>query len=422
MYPIVSLLLAIGTAGALCADETTWEEATLAQVWAWAEEESPSVQSRLMESRAYELAARGEDRERLPSLYVESTADGGQRVSPGEERALGISARANVHARAEWVFLDPGAHGDQRSARLQVEEALASALSEADLERRAVSSLYFDLLAAQDQTKAARSRVELVDAVADVVERRVEAGVETPSAAARAQRSRRDARQALSEAATATELARARLAATIGRCVHPVDDVERGPAPPGADSDAPSETPEVTHLLRRSERLSAEADAARSRDAFSARAFGAAGLYASRAYDRPIEPEYFLGVTARWQPDLFGVRRVRAESLEVFAEAARDEAHRRQDQLDQRASQLATEAATLTAEIDDLREAIAAEEGELERVRSRWEQGVAPWSDVLDAADRLYTLQNRYSDASRRLRQVNVSWAAATGTLTPLTD
>ncbi len=357
---------------------------------------------------------------RLPTTEVDAEGDLGKRVSPGAERDQGRSLRASAGASLQLPLYDSVFDDQADAADLRLDGAQLDADAHRIDLHETIARAYIDAAIADERQRHIDERRHQLQALADTVQRRIDAGVEggverhaIDQATARIERQ-------LTEATTAHEQALHTLSHLLDRCVRPRSMPSELDASP--DPDRP-ERPDSPHLqaLRLQGRI-ADADAQVLSHTDRLQLFGVATgrLYFSPAYDNLPEPEYFAGLTLRWRPDLRGTRQRQSQAQRHRARALDDEAselHRQQIQrLDAIAlvdRRLQTQRQALHREIDQAKE-------RRDAALARWDQGVGSWLDLIDADERLQDAQLALLDLHHQSLLHAVESAALTDDLTSL--
>lgn len=413
------ILVFSATASGFCSDDALHEIESLPEAWALAEAESPVLASLQLQEEAQRLDTYARDRERLPALTLQAEGDAGQRVSPGEERALGPSARGNTRALGEWILYDVGHQARRHADDLRLLEATAQTASRRHQERLRITGLLITLLTAQLEFQGYQAHQDAAAPILQAALRRAEAGVEPSGTTARVRRLQQSMDRDAQDARLRLQQARDALAVTTGLCLTVAPEaLEEVLLHPITTDDAPPAAPPEARLFQtRADRLHAEARAVEQIDGFTASAFASAGLYVSRAYDRPVEPELFAGLSARWRPDLFGVRRAQAAPLTLRAAAAQEEARGVREEAAERLQQLRREARTLQEDLQEALDAASVQETEARRAQRRWEQGVGTWNDALEALTEHASLKSQAALLNDRYLFTLLAVAAASGAL-----
>ncbi len=396
LHPIRRLwlcLVAACWAPALLAES---DDAThsLASVWNWSIDNQPLYLAGqlLVEAEEDELTALR--RSTLPELQVEAGGDYGQRVSPGEERARGVTSRGEIVARVNWTLVDSGRTSSQRA----LERARAEAISQQqarDLSFRAeVARMYVSAAAHAERAAILHSADQDFNALTNALRRRSAEGVAPTDELIRAEQaaSRRAVEQR--ETDDADRSSRIKLALLADQAdVRPKWLELRAPAVrdphPNADHSAEPASPLLTSLEQAAERQRADAEHLRRADQWRLDLTGQTGPYFSGALDDGRKTEYFAGLRLTWTPDLAGVNRSRssaqlrrAESLEAerasLAQEFEREARQLQEQLRQLEARRQAQARLLERTADR------------ERTESlRWREGVGDWSSLYSAREDL---------------------------------
>ncbi|TVR64688.1 MAG: TolC family protein [Gemmatimonadales bacterium] len=379
----------------------------LAGFWERAEAVDPAFQRFHEWAQAERAAAAAIRREWLPAASLQGVGDYGQRLSPGEERALGVGARGELRALAQWRILD----GDRgaRSATATHREGVVRAEEDvfrADV-REELAGLYLETRTARKRVELREGQVERLDELGGYVEERARAGFESTWEEGLLNEARTRAHRHLVEARGELELAESQMALHMGSCWAEAggatapepshQDRATGPALPSATgSAAPSDAgeagtaPEVALGLRRAEALNFLAREEARRDRWSLDVLGIVGPNRSRAFDDGfIRHEYLVGLALSWRPDLAGIRDRLAEVERARARAERAWAQGIQAEVDRELVRLELDEALQEEVGRHLRTEMAAASARLDGALLRWTEGVDRWIDVLQAAERL---------------------------------
>jgi outer membrane protein TolC len=353
-----------------------------------------------------------------PTLRVEGLSNYGQRVSPGEERVLGVGPRSELRIVGAWDLLDSARGSALRGLRsetdaLRAEEIVRSRAWQGDRGRA-----FADALLAEASVASIEEHRALLGLLEDPVERRVRAGVESRFEAQLLGDALARAERRLDEARERQRTSRADLSLTVGRCVRAVPDgldqalsqtpLGADPAPqiPGASAlDLAAErAPEVKALRARAHALAARAEAQADANRWRVSLVGSIGPTRSRAFSPdPVESESLVGIQGSLRLDPAGVHRLEREAgilgaLALDAEADRIEA------------ELRREGARLDLELQGLeirRRALLAEWEESEAALSaavlRWRAGVGGWPPVVQAAEQRLARHLLLLDVERSL-------------------
>jgi outer membrane protein TolC len=396
------------------------EPVSLARVWSETRTGEPGYRA-VEEAIAAEEALRSAIlRERAPGVALEGLENWGQRLSPSEERNLGVGPRGELRVAGTWTLLDADRSPRAREASLRRSEAVLA--GEAfDLAFRAdVGRLYVETAIAGALAEGVREQRIALEALAGPVQRRLEEGVDArweshllDEALARAER--RLAEAETHEAATVQELS-----VLMGRCVRATDVSPRPhPAPEVARDLAAS--PEVLRLRRLADTREAAAGIEAGRGRFQLDLVGSTGPTRSRAFvDESFRMEYLLGLAGRWSPDLSGVRRHRAESEAARARGLRAEADSRQVSLERELARIRTELAHAGERALRLDEEAARTERRLEVALLRWGEGVGHWTDVIQALEAAHETRRLRLELDREAAFALIREAEARGALNEL--
>ena len=329
-------------------------------------------------------------REWAPSVSVEALGDHGQRLSPGEERVLGVGPRGDLRVVGSWTFLDAGRGARAREAELREAGARAGA-DLFDTTWRARAGTAWVEAAVAEATWAIRSveRAE-VEALEAPVRARLEAGVDVAWEEHLLDEALARTTRLLADATLARDVARAELSALAGRCVVPQQLAPR----PGATLSAEGVPPEVRQLQLLADERESAARALAGQDRLQLQLTGITGPTRSRAFeDGPVRSEYLVGITGSWRPDLAGVGRQLASAEVAGSRAIRAQAESRSMELDREVERLQL----VLEHADPRREGLRRESEQAARRLSgalqRWEAGVDRWTEVIQASDRVHQAQ-----------------------------
>jgi outer membrane protein TolC len=395
-----------------CAPGQSPEGLTLEELWQAARDREPGYQA-VAELREAEANARSSARrEWLPGFGVDGLGTHGQRLSPGEERVLGVGPRGELRLTAGWSLLD--SDRGSRAHLAAVREAEAAAGERAfDVGYRAIlAAVYAEGVAAEERWTARRSHFEALREMEELLERRLEAGVDARWEAHLLREAMARAERLLLEAEASREGIREELSVLTGRCVRPS---ALSPSSHGALEDAPPGGPEVELLRRQADTRDALARQEGDRARWNVQLLGITGPNYSRAFDDDrVRNEYLLGVSATWRPDLAGVRSRLSAAEEARARAVRAEAESLELALERELSRiraiLETGERRRTGLAQELREAERREEAAL----LRWREGVDRWTEVLQARDRVLEVRTLGLELRRELALALIQQARAT--------
>ena len=375
----------------------------LASFWARAQAEDPFLRRYLELATAENEAGSAVRREWIPSGGLQGAGDYGQRLSPGEERVLGVGARGELRLLSQWRILD----GDRGARAATADRRHLSVEAEGDVFRAdllaELASLYTEAVAARERTDLRQQHLARLDEIGQLVEARIQAGFESRWEEALLAESRLRARRLLQEALMTLEAAETEMALRTGVCPTTIPpgirtappDTEMGASPGGVSvaRDAPM-GPDIRLGLSRTQEFEALAREEASRDRWSLDLVGILGPTRSRAFDdREFRTEYLVGMTLSWRPDLTGIRsrlaeaeRARARAERAWTDGVRAEVERELTRLELAADRLRQTSRLLEAERE-------AAEVRLTGAVDRWVEGVDRWLDVVQAAERLTELE-----------------------------
>jgi outer membrane protein TolC len=396
------------------------EPLPLAAVWVLSREAEPGY-SAAREAAAAEMAARNAvGRERLPVLALEAAGDQGQRARPGEERAIGVGARGDVRAIAGWTILDSSQGWRETERQRRVEEMRwAGEVFDADF-RAAVGRVYLDVATEEARRLVvAAHRVDVAE-LARVIGLRREAGVEIEYDAFLIEEALARYDRRLAEATHRSEAAQAELAMLAGRCVRPTGLRPRPPPLP-AHSVATDANPRVRLLRERAAAQAAAAGAVRRQDLWRLQILGATGPYFSEAFaDGPVEPEYIVGVSASWNPDLAGIRRTRAAAEAARARAVQHEAASEQRAVERELARLTVSWARFDERRRELDRELELTQRRANAAGLRWMAGVDRWREVVDAQERLLEVRLAQLELEREIALALIAYGERAGELDSL--
>ncbi len=395
MKPRVYLLIVVfapawmapSAASAECAEPAGTEPILdLRAVFERSAEREPALAAERMRVEAAGQEVRAAARELAPELGVRAEGDLGQRARPGDERELGRSARGDATAVLSWDLI----RSERGPARLEARRDRDAQIEAEGLRshdhRLAVAQVYVEAALAVEIESLVGDYRERVGELAEVVRRRSAEGVEdryeielVEDALARLDR-------VVADASSQRARALVELADWVGYCAQPepldLDEASRV-------QDARGEHAAARHA--RAQAAAAEASASRiaREEAWRAGPLGAAGLYASPAFEGSLQPEYYVGFFAEWRPDVGGIREARADAERLRAIAHREEAQSLELE-SERAQRRWEQARRRLSERRSARERERKRASRvLEIAELRWREGVGPWREVLDAVERL---------------------------------
>jgi len=357
-----------------------------------------------------------------PSVSLEGSGNWGQRLSPGEERVLGVGPRSELRMLGAWTFLDSSRRW--RAAAADHREAEAALARDAfDITFRSETArLYVEAAYAEALWETRRMQHEALETLIGPVRQRLAAGVEVvweehllDDATARSERR-------LAEAAEARATARALLSALVGRCVRadlvtPVPQDQEHWLSAGAGARA-GEHVEVQRLLRLADAREADAQQEASRDRWRLQLVASAGPTRSRAFDQgPTDNEYLVGMVASWRPDLAGVQRRLGAAEEARARAIRAEAESHRLAVERDLQRTAVQLAHAFERDQGLQQELVQTERRLAVSLLRWQEGVDRWTEVIQAQERVEEVRLLQLDLSRETALALIRHGEASGNL-----
>lgn len=408
-----------GWAHAACAADEPPQTLSLRELWREGTDEEPgyvAARETLAAEAALASAAR---REWLPSPSVQGVGNHGQRLSPGEERVLGVGPRGELRLIGTWTLLDSDRSRRAELARVRGREAVAAEGTFDVGYRGSLAIAYADAAAAEAIHEIHRAYLDGFRELAGPVGERMAAGVDVrweghilDEGLARAERS-------LADAVRLRAAAREELSMHVGRCVRAAPLDPREEIAPAESSRIRS--PDVEFLVSQAETREAQARQEADRGRWQLQLVGIVGPNHSRAFeDDRIRNEYLVGVSASWRPDPAGVRARLAASEEARARALRAQAEslRRSYERDLARIRVELEHASLR------RAGLVAEREQAERrervALQRWEEGVDRWNEVMQAKERLLEVRLLEVELNREVAIALTRRAEATGRLDEL--
>jgi outer membrane protein TolC len=325
-------------------------------------------------------------REWLPQISINGLGNWGHRLNPGEERVLGPGPRGEMRMVGAWTLLDRGRGARGLEAELRGEEALLRGEVFEVGHRAELARLYVEAALAEEVRGLREDQRAALAALAEVVRRRLEAGVDVAWEGHLLEEALARSARRVAEAEAAWAGTRAELSIVAGRCASATPILPRTGFPEGWSG----ENPDVRHLRGMAETRDALARVVSSRNEWQVQLLGITGPTRSRAFaDGPVLNEYLVGLSLNWTPDLAGIRRQSAAAERARARSLRAAAESRQLQIERELDRLAA-----TLEHAGAREALLAKE--LEQTRraresavARWEAGVGRWTDLIRAHDQV---------------------------------
>jgi outer membrane protein TolC len=396
--PAVILLLIVivqgGTLSAqeqarnVCAPDEQPVPVALDELWEEAGDREPGYAAAAWDVTGEEEFAGAVRRERLPWFSVEGLGNHGQRLSPGEERVLGVGARGELRLLGTWPLLDSNRRRLGEVAGAQEGGALAAERRFDVQFRSAVALAYAEAAAMEELEDTRRVHAEALRALADPVRVRLAEGVDVAWEAHLLEEGVARAERLLAEAVRDRDVRRGELSLLVDRCVRPQALLPTFES--ALSGEDPQGNPEVRELVAQALAGEARARQEADRDRWSVQLLGGLGPNYSRAFDGGnVRNEYLVGFGLSWRPDLTGVRRGMAAAEESRARATRFRAESLRRGLEREMDAIRIR----LGEARDLRIALSAEREQAERTEEvallRWREGVGRWTEVMDAADRV---------------------------------
>ncbi len=369
-----------------CEVEATGDSLSLTEFWSQALSRDPLMRAASERTVGAAAASDGVRRERVPEFAFEGVGNHGQRLSPGEERVLGVGARGEARLVATWTLLS----SDRSRRSTTAGHALTGArfqgeAVEADL-RVLLAGLYIDAVEGEGVLRARERHLDELRALAALVRRRVDAGVDMAWEGFLMEEALARGERLLAEAERTTSALRVELSRRAGRCIQPMALSPDGDFPDGAVDDNPRLRELLQDAVIREGRAREIGDGGRLR----LDVLGITGPTYSRAFDEDdrIRTEYLVGLAARWSPDFGGIRGRRADAEAAEARALSAEADAYRETLGREWDRLQGDLAFRRAERQALeRERELAQRREAAAV-ARWREGVDRWSEVIQARER----------------------------------
>jgi len=417
---------------AACPDPTAGEPLSLAQLWDRAQGVEPGYDAAL-ETEAAQAAARGAvTREWFPSFAIEGIGDHGQRLSPGEERVLGVGPRGELRLVGAWTFLDSSRRW--RASEAQRRQAQARFAGEAfhDQHRAEVTRAYLEAGRARSVWILLNEQREELEGLAALVEQRIAAGVEPYWEGSLLEEARARSDGQLAAARQEFQAAQAELAGLVGVCVQPhLPGTESGGLaqhfpdrfPGGINDEAVEGNPEFRRLQAEARAQEAFAGATGAQDRLQLQLLGITGPNYSRAFDDSrVEQEYLVGVGGSWRPDLFGARRQQAAAEGGRARALHAQAASHQQRVQRQVAGLAEYWAHAHEREAQLSRELEATRQRDQVARLRWQEGVGQWSQVMETRERLDELRVEAAGLRQEMGLVLLEYAEWTGRLDQLPE
>jgi len=389
------------------------ERISLADFWTQAGALDPAYLAASESVAAERAALSSVRREWIPSLTMQGLGNHGQRLSPSEERNLGVGPRGELRFLVGLPILDSdrGGRGEVAASRLQ--QSIVAADRFETTHRAALARLYIQAESIESLWELHVSHAERLVELATPVRDRIEAGLDLAWEAHLLDEAVARAERLLAEATQARDAIRSEFSSLVGRCVRPAGTAPHGELLPSEVSVEGS--PEVQSLLSVAETHEALASAEAAQGRWRVELLGTAGPNHSRAFvDGPVRNEYLIGIGASWRPDFGGVRGQLATSERLRASAVQAEAASLRLALERELSQI-------RIELEHAERRRAGLERELEQAELResaallrWEAGVDRWTEVMSARERVLevrtleiTLGNEMATALIRFGEVS---------------
>lgn len=365
---------------------------SLHEAWRAAEREEPGYRAAREDVEGWRSAQAAVAREWFPGLSFDALGDHGLRLSPGEERALGVGPRLEARLLAGWTVLDSdrGARADEAEQRSREATLAGEAFG---VEHQAeVARVYLEAGSAERALQLAQQWREELGELAELVSRRVKAGVDREWESTLVEEALARAEAEVSRAEEAHGEAQRELAVLVGECVRAEwpGGKARFPAPERSVEAQARDNPEARRLRQEARAQEAGARAARREDRWRLDVVGGVGPNYSRAFEEDrLRQEYLVGVSGTWDLDLFGVRRQRAAERDAQARALEARAESQELLAARRAGAIRERWEHTEERARDVERQIESASRRIEIARLRWEEGVGPWTDVVDARERL---------------------------------
>ena len=363
-------------------------------------------------------------RERAPTLSLETLGNWGQRLSPGEERVLGVGTRGDLRLLGDWTLLD----SSRRWRILETEFRQSGASADVEwfsaLHLAEVARIYLEAGLAEEIRRSREDHLETLQALAEPVRQRLAAGVDVAWEVHLLEEALARAHRLFTEAAQHQAMTRVSLSARVGRCVRPspiTTAAEHWRPPELADGQlVASSSPTVIRLRSQVDAQEARAQAEDQRDRWQLRLLGTTGPTRSRAFDDSVETEYLIGISGSWRPDLAGVQGRSADAERARAGALRAEAESLKQGIEGELSELAVVLEHATDRALQLALEVERTEERLEIALLRWREGVDRWTEVTQASERLQEARLLEIELRREMTLSLLRWGELSGDLAPV--
>lgn len=392
-----------------CAPDQEPEPITLQALWLEGAAREPGFRAGALRVASSERRQSASQRALLPSFGLEGMSNYGQRVSPGEERVLGVGPRSELRLVGEWIWLDPARGGDRAAAGFETEARRAEEVVRAGQWQAERGRAYAAAVWTEARLQALEAHMALLETLRSPVALRVQMGVESPFEAQQLSDALTRATRLLDEARAQEQVARAELSLTVGRCVRAIP-MEAGS---GMSDPHPADGPSPELVALRAQAQASEARARATADAgrWQLGLIGSVGPTRSRAFTPdPVETESLIGVMASLRLDPGGQFRLQREAGVLEARALTADAEQRAAELSREAARLRTDMDQLASTLVRLAEEDAARTLALEASRLRWEAGVDGWAPLVQAADQSLSHTLTWLDAIRARTELDLRY------------
>lgn len=389
-----------------CSPGALPEPIRLSALWSEGAAREPGFHATALRVASGELRAASVRREALPTFSLEGLTNYGQRLSPGEERVLGVGPRSELRLVGRWTLLDPGRSGRGVGVDFEVSALRADEIALARSWQADRGMAFAEALWAEGRFHAIERTFQVLEALRNPVEQRVAAGVESRFDAQSLTDALARTARLLDEAIEAWAGARTELSLTVGRCVT-TDRAGLDQALAGGELDAgfpDGPSPEIAALRARADALASQARAAANANRWHLSLVGSTGPTRSRAFSPdPIERESLIGLMGSLRLDPAGVYRTQREAGALEARALSAAADQREIEREREYVRLALELQSGEARSTRFAEETRESEQALEAAHLRWRAGVQSWEGVVQAAEQALNRQFLLIDSERDL-------------------
>jgi outer membrane protein TolC len=385
-------------APAVCPENAVAEPITLADLWIEAGEREPGYLSTTEALRA-ESAVRGSiQREWFPTLALDGLGNYGQRLSPGEERSLGVGPRGELRLAGTWTLIDSGRRARSVEAAYRVQAAAIDAGEFDQRFRAGLASTYLHASLAEESAAVHARHIEELRTLEGLVRLRITEGIETRVAGEHLDQIISRAEFEAEATARERDALRLELSLMAGRCVSP-GRLDPAPGFPEEAIVDGAGTPASRSLLRQADALDARGRAADGTGTWQLQLLGGTGPNYSRAFDGDrIRNEYLVGAGVRWQPDLFGVGRRLGTADRARAGSLRAEAASLDRALEREMQGAVHDLDRLRASGDAISRELDLAENAVRAAALRWNEGVGSWQELLQTSEDLLAVRIRRLD------------------------